>query len=249
MIVIPAIDLRGGRCVRLTQGDYARETVFDDDPVAVARRWQSAGGTWLHVVDLDGARDGIPQQRDTIAEIVSALDIPVQVGGGIRTRTHAEDLFSIGVARVVLGTAAVSNPQLVTDLIQSAGAERVVVGVDARDGLVATQGWLETSSVRALDLIRRMGANGVQRVVYTDIERDGMLTSPNFDAVAEAASLGIDIIASGGVSNRMDLFRLALIPNVEAAIVGRAIYTGDVVLNGAEWVVDRDAAASEIGTR
>ncbi|HEX2281711.1 MAG TPA: 1-(5-phosphoribosyl)-5-[(5-phosphoribosylamino)methylideneamino]imidazole-4-carboxamide isomerase [Thermomicrobiales bacterium] len=249
MIVIPAIDLRGGRCVRLIQGDYNRETVFDDDPVAVGLRWQTAGATRLHVVDLDGARDGVPRQRETIAAIVNALNIPVQVGGGIRSREHADELFSIGVERVVLGTAAVNHPQLVADLIASAGAARVIVGVDARNGQVATQGWLETSSVAALDLIGRMGASGVRRVVYTDIERDGMLMSPNFDAVAEAASLGVSIIASGGVSRREDLIRLALIPNVEAAIVGRAIYTGDVVLAGADWSIDRNSAASEIGAR
>jgi phosphoribosylformimino-5-aminoimidazole carboxamide ribotide isomerase len=244
MIVIPAIDLRGGKCVRLTQGDYDRETVFDDDPVAVARRWQDAGASWLHVVDLEGARDGLPRQRDTIAAIVEALDIPVQVGGGIRTLSHASDLLEANVTRIVLGTAAVSNPQLVRDVIDAWSAERVVVGVDARGGLVATQGWLETSSVQALDLIARMGESGVQRIVYTDIERDGMLTSPNFDAVTEAASLGVAIIASGGVSRLEDLKRLASIDGVEATIVGRALYTGDLVLRPGEWDI---GAASEMG--
>ena len=163
MIVIPAIDLRGGRCVRLVQGDYNRETVFDEDPVAVAQRWQAAGATWLHVVDLDGARDGVPQQRDTIGAIVSALDIPVQVGGGIRSKSHAEDLFAAGVERIVLGTAAVRDPHLVTTLIKEHGAQRIIVGVDARAGQVATQGWLETSSVGALDLITSMRAGGVDQ--------------------------------------------------------------------------------------
>lgn len=247
MIVIPAIDLRGGRCVRLIQGDYNRETIFDDDPVAVARRWQVAGASRLHVVDLDGARDGVPQQRETIAAIVEALDIPVQVGGGIRSQRHAEDLFAAGVERVILGTAAVTNPQIVVDVIAAHGSERVIVGVDARDGRVATQGWLETSSVSALDLMRTMRERGVQRVVYTDIERDGMLTSPNFEAMAEAAELGIGIIASGGVSCREDLERLATIAGVEAAIVGRALYTGDVVLATGEWVIAPELAANEIG--
>lgn len=247
MIVIPAIDLRGGCCVRLVQGDYQRETVFNDDPVAVARQWQSAGAPRLHVVDLDGARDGVPQQRDTIAAIVRALDIPVQVGGGIRSQSHAEELFAAGVERAILGTAAVVNPQLVIDLMAAHGSERVIVGVDAREGQVATQGWLETSAVSALDLIRTMRDWGVQRVVYTDIERDGMLTSPNFDAIAEAAELGISIIASGGVSSREDLKRLATIPCVEATIVGRALYTGDVVLENSEWIIAADLAANEIG--
>lgn len=245
MIVIPAIDLRGGKCVRLTQGDYARETVFGDDPVEVARGWQSAGATWLHVVDLEGARDGVPRQRDTIAAIVDALDIPVQVGGGIRSMEHAGELFRAGVSRIVLGTAAITDPKLVLDLIEKWSADRIVVGVDARNGLVATQGWLETSEVQALDLIRRMGAAGVQRVVYTDIERDGMLTSPNFEAVAEAAGLGMAIIASGGVSKRDDLQRLADIPGVEATIVGRALYTGDVKLSHGEWELE---PISELGT-
>jgi phosphoribosylformimino-5-aminoimidazole carboxamide ribotide isomerase len=237
MIVIPAIDLRDGKCVRLTQGDYDRETVFDDDPVAVARRWQDAGASWLHLVDLEGARDGHPRQRDTIAAIVTALDIPVQVGGGIRTLTHASDLLDAGVRRIVLGTAAVTNPELVKDVIEAWGADRVVVGVDARGGMVATQGWVETSSVQAFDLIARMADVGVQRVVYTDIERDGMLTSPNFEAIGGAAGLGVAIIASGGVSSVDDLQRLATITGVEAAIVGRALYTGDVVLESDEWEI------------
>ena len=247
MIVIPAIDLRGGKCVRLTQGDYQQETVFDDDPLAVARRWEAAGAGWLHVVDLEGARDGVPQQRETIAAIVEALAIPVQVGGGIRSRSHASDLFEAGVARIVLGTAAVNDPQLVLDLLAEHGAERIIVGVDARDGLVATQGWLETSSVGALDLIKRMRDAGVQRVVYTDIERDGMLTSPNFEAVAEAAGLGIALVASGGVSKRSDLERLATIAGVEATIVGRALYTGDLVLGPGEWTLGHAAATGENG--
>lgn len=237
MIVIPAIDLRDNRCVRLIQGDYNQETVFDDDPVAVARRWQEAGATRLHVVDLEGARDGLPKQRDTIAAIVDALDIPVQVGGGIRSSEHAADLLEAGVQRVILGTAAVNNPDLVRNLLETWGPDPIVVGVDARGGKVATQGWLETSGMDALDLIRKMGQAGVQRVVYTDIDRDGMLTSPNFEATAEAASTGVAIIASGGVSSVADLHQLATIPGVEAAIVGRAIYTGDVVLGPGEWVL------------
>lgn len=247
MIVIPAIDLRGGRCVRLVQGDYQRETVFDDDPVAVARRWRDAGASWLHVVDLDGARDGVPQQRDTIAAIVQELDIPVQAGGGIRSVSHAEDLFTTGVERVILGTAAVTDPQLVVELIAAHGSERVVVGVDARDGQVATQGWLETSTVSALHLIQTMRDCGVERVVYTDIERDGMLTSPNYEAISEVAQIGVAVIASGGVSCRENLQTLATIAGVEATIVGRALYTGDVVLGSGEWTFTPSGVASEIG--
>lgn len=247
MIVIPAVDIRGGRCVQLTQGDYGRETVFGDDPVATARRWQEAGAQRLHVVDLEGARDGVPKQRDTIAAIAQALDIPVQVGGGIRNRSHADDLFAAGVERAILGTAAVHDPQLVFDLIAAYGPERIIVGVDARNGQVATQGWLETSSLSALDLIAEMRDRGVRRAVYTDIERDGMLASPNFDAVREAAALGVAIIASGGVSRREDLERLATIPGVEAVIVGTALYTGNVTLGSDDWAITPQTAANEIG--
>lgn len=245
MIVIPAIDLRGGRCVRLVQGDYDRETVFDDDPVAVARRWQAAGATWLHVVDLDGARDGLPRQRDTIAAIVEALGIPVQVGGGIRSAGHAAALLESGVQRIIIGTAAVTDPELVRELLAEWGASRIVIGIDARDGMVATQGWLETSSVQAHDLIVQMAEMGVERVVYTDIERDGMLSSPNFEAMAAATGLGVEIIASGGVSSVDDLRRLATIPGVEAVIVGRALYTGDVVLQPGDWDI---GSISGVGT-
>ncbi len=238
MIVLPAIDLRDGRCVRLFQGDYGRETVFSDDPVAVARRWQSAGARMLHVVDLDGALDGVPVQRETIARIAAALDIPVQVGGGIRSREHALALLGDGVARVVLGTAAVESPALVDTLLAEAGAERVVVVVDARDGLVATRGWTETSAIPAEDLVRDMRSRGVRRVVYTDIGRDGTLDAPNIEATARIAALGVGVIASGGVSRREHLDALAAVPGVEAAIVGRALYTGHVRLEGDEWVVE-----------
>lgn len=247
MIVIPAIDLRGGRCVRLIQGDYNRETVFNDDPVEVARRWRDAGALRLHVVDLDGARDGVPRQRDTIAAIARELDIPVQVGGGVRSRRHAEDLFDVGVERVILGTAAVMNPELVIELIEAHGPQPVIVGVDARDGQVATQGWLKTSTLGALDLMRTMREHGVERAVYTDIGRDGTLTSPNFEAIAEAAALGIAVIASGGVCSRADLDTLAAIAGVEAAIVGKALYTGDVVLGSGEWTFAPQLAANGIG--
>lgn len=238
MLVIPAIDLRGGRCVRLVQGDYARETVFADDPVAVARGWQAAGATLLHVVDLDGARDGVPSQRDAIGEIVAALEIPVQTGGGIRSVAHGVGLFEAGVRRVVIGTAAIEQPELVTALLADYGPERVVVGVDARDGMVATRGWTETSDVRAEELIDSLREQGVQRVVYTDIERDGTLVSPNFEAIARIANLGVAVVASGGVATREQLRRLATIPGVDEAIVGRALYTGDVVLADDEWVIE-----------
>jgi phosphoribosylformimino-5-aminoimidazole carboxamide ribotide isomerase len=240
VIVIPAIDLRGGRCVRLVQGDYARETVFSDDPVEVARGWAAAGATMLHVVDLDGARDGVPSQRDVIAAIVAALPIPVQVGGGIRTVEHAATLLDGGVWRIVLGTAAIEQPELVDALLERYDAERIVVGVDARDGMVATRGWTETSDVAAETLVDDMKARGVRRVVYTDIERDGTLVSPNFDAIERIASRGLAVVASGGVALREHLDALAAIPGVDEAIVGRALYTGDIALQGPDWVIRGD---------
>ena len=237
LTVIPAIDLRGGRCVRLVQGDYERETVFSDDPVKVALGWQAAGARMLHVVDLDGARDGVPAQRDVIGALVAALDIPVQVGGGVRTVEHGAALYDAGVERVVIGTAAIEQPELVDRLLAAYGPERVVVGVDARDGLVAIRGWTTTSDVTAEALIEGMRERGVRRVVYTDIDRDGTLVSPNFDAIARIGRLGVAVVASGGVATRAHLWRLATIPGVDEAIVGRALYTGDVVLSGDEWVI------------
>lgn len=245
MIVIPAIDVRDGRCVRLLQGDYGRETVYGDDPALVARRWQDAGAGMLHVVDLDGARDGVPCQRETIASIVKSVDIPVQVGGGVRTREHAASLDETGVARFILGTAAVDDPELVSDLLDRYGPEKVVVGVDARDGLVATRGWLDQSDVRAVDLVDAMRERGVRRIIYTDIERDGTLGTPNYEAIAGVAGRGVRVVASGGVRTRDDLQQLATIPGVEAAIVGRALYTGDLVLDRGEWTIRVEPSSGE----
>jgi phosphoribosylformimino-5-aminoimidazole carboxamide ribotide isomerase len=225
------------------QGDYARETVFSDDPVAVARQWETAGARILHVVDLDGALKGVPAQRDVIAAIVAALEIPVQVGGGVRSRAHAQALYDAGVQRVVVGTAAIEQPELVDDLLATWGPERVVVGVDARDGMVATRGWTETSAVGAEDLIARMRDRGVCKVVYTDIDRDGTLISPNFEAIGRIAGLGVSVVASGGVASREHLRRLARLPGVDEAIVGRALYTGDVALSGQDWVIAPDVVS------
>lgn len=244
MLVLPAIDLRGGLCVRLYQGDYNQETVFSDDPVSVAHSWQAAGAQMLHVVDLDGARDGLPVQRETIRDIVAALDIPVQVGGGIRTRDHALALLNDGVARIVLGTAAIEHPELVTALLAEAGPERIIVGVDARDGMVATRGWMTTSAVAAESLVSDMIARGVRRVVYTDISRDGTLDAPNIEASARIAALGVGVIASGGVSRREHLIALAATPGIEAAIVGRALYTEYLQLATDEWVVEPEPTGS-----
>jgi len=239
MIVIPSIDLRGGRCVRLMQGDFARETVYGDDPVAIARRWQEAGAPRLHVVDLDGAREGRPVQAEIIGEIARALAIPVQAGGGLRTLDDVAAALDAGLARVVLGTTALEDRALLAAALARWGAERIVVGLDARDGLVATRGWRATSTTRATDLARDLAALGVRRVLYTDIARDGTLTAPNYAALRDLAARcpGLAILASGGVAAREHLAALAAIPGVEGAIVGRALYTGDLALGPGEWEV------------
>lgn len=244
MQVIPAIDLRAGRCVRLIQGDYERETVFDEDPLAVALRWHKEGAQRIHVVDLDGAKSGVASQRDLITAIARASDVPIQVGGGIRSMSDAGALLDSGVDRVILGTAAVKDPDLVSALIASFGAAAIVVGIDAREGLVATDGWLETSATPALDLVTAMRTRGVERVVYTDIDRDGTLTSPNYAEVARVAATGIKVVASGGVARREHLDRLAGIDGVESVIVGRALYSGDIALaqDEWEWSMDGDTA-------
>lgn len=237
MIVIPAIDLRGGRCVRLLHGDFARETVYGDDPVAMARHWAAAGATILHVVDLDGAAVGSPRQTALIAAIRAAVPIPVEVGGGVRTLADIAATFAAGVHRVVLGTAAIENPALVTAALAAYGPERIVLGLDARNGYVATGGWLEMSSVQAVDLARAMAERGVRHVVATDIGRDGARTGPNVEFLTEVASSGLAVIASGGIKDRDDLALLAAIPGIEATITGTALYTGDLVLGPGEWEI------------
>lgn len=237
MLVIPAIDLRGGRCVRLYQGDYARETVVGDDPVAMARHWAAAGARLLHVVDLDGARAGRPVQLDLVARICAALAIPVELGGGPRTAGDVAAMLAAGVDRVILGTVALEQPALVTAMLERHGPERIVLGLDARAGRVATRGWLETSEVEATALARRMAGAGVRTVIYTDIARDGTLSGPSVAGTAAvAAASGLEVIASGGVARREDLAALAAQPGIVGAIVGRALYTGALQLAPDEWV-------------
>ena len=231
--MIPAIDLRGGACVRLYQGDFERETVFSTDPAQTGLRWEREGASRLHVVDLEGSRSGIPTNLEAIRAIAGAVSTPIQVGGGIRTAETARMLLEAGVERVVLGTAAVEEPELVRELCGRWGAERFVIAVDARDGKVATWGWTEDTSVDATELVRQMAELGACRVLYTDISRDGTMTSPNFDAVGKLVRRsGVAVIASGGVSRLDDIRRLAE-TGTEAVIVGRALYEGTVDLGGA----------------
>ena len=234
MEVIPAIDLKGGRCVRLFQGDFRRETVFSDDPLAVAQGWQRQGGPRLHLVDLDGAAAGAPAHLEIIAAIVDALDIPVQVGGGIRTRATAAAWLEAGVDRVVLGTAAVTHPELVRQLCGEYGPARVVAALDARDGMVAVQGWTAAGGVGVLELAAQLAELGLERLLYTDIARDGMLSGPDTETNAQLVrQTGLAVLASGGVATLTHLRELQQ-TGVEGVVVGRAIYTGD--LNLAEAV-------------
>ncbi|MBW4665803.1 MAG: 1-(5-phosphoribosyl)-5-[(5-phosphoribosylamino)methylideneamino]imidazole-4-carboxamide isomerase [Chroococcus sp. CMT-3BRIN-NPC107] len=235
MDVIPAIDLLNGACVRLYQGDYAQFEVYGDRPVEVALQWANQGATMLHLVDLDGAKAGRVINHQAIAQIVQAVPIKVQVGGGLRDFSSVEQLLNLGVSRVILGTIAVEQPKLVADLCQ-AFPQQIVVGIDARKGKVATRGWLETSEVLATDLAQQMQELGVATIIYTDIHRDGTLQGPNLDALRElAAALSIPIIASGGVSSITDLLSLLALESqgVTGAIVGRALYTGDISLKQA----------------
>ncbi len=229
MQIIPAIDIKDGRCVRLYQGKYDDVTVFDHDPVAVARRWEQLGAQRVHVVDLDGAKAGRPVNAQIVFAIVRAVQVPVQLGGGLRDIGTVESALNLGVERAILGTAAVRDPQLIATLVKRYG-ERVVVGVDARDGMVAAQGWTETSQVAAKDLVQRMADVGVRTIIYTDISRDGTLEGPNIAATAELVQHGgPDIIASGGVARTDDLIALAH-TGAAGVIVGKALYTGAIDL-------------------
>jgi len=237
MEIIPAIDIRDGRCVRLDQGDYARETVFADDPVEVAKRWEALGAPRIHVVDLDGAKDGVPRNEAIIWRVIEAVSTPVQVGGGNRTLDVVDSYIKAGADRVALGTAAVKDQTVLVNALALFG-DRILVGVDARDGMVATDGWLETSSTSAVDLIAQLALLNVPRIFYTDISRDGMLGGPNFPAIQQVVehALGLDVpmrvIASGGVSEVEHIQRLKLI-GVEGAIIGKALYTGALDLSDA----------------
>jgi phosphoribosylformimino-5-aminoimidazole carboxamide ribotide isomerase len=230
--VIPAIDLRGGRCVRLLQGDYARETAYSDDPVAVAERWAALGAPRLHVVDLDGAKEGAPRNQEVMAAICRAVAIPVEVSGGIRSIGTVAAALAYGATRVQLGSVAIKDPALTRQAIARFG-EAIVVSIDAKDGEVRTDGWLQGSNVRAIDLARELAAAGVARLMFTDIGRDGMLTEPNFDAYSELlAAVTCPVVASGGVSKVEHLVRLAEI-GCEGAIVGKSLYESAFTLQEA----------------
>ena len=225
MLILPAIDLRGGQCVRLRQGDYGQETVFGNDPAAMARRWVGQGASFLHLVDLDGAREGRPVNGASVRAIVAAAGVPCQLGGGLRTEADVEQALSWGVSRVVLGTRALRDPGW-CERVCRGFAGKVVLGIDARDGQVATDGWVQTSGRGALDWARQCAAWPIAALVYTDISRDGTLTGPNLEALAElAAAVPAPVIASGGITTLDDVRALATL-GLAGCIIGRALYEG-----------------------
>jgi phosphoribosylformimino-5-aminoimidazole carboxamide ribotide isomerase len=232
MDIIPAIDLKGGKCVRLYQGDYSKETVFSVDPVATALRWQEQGAGRLHLVDLDGAAAGEVRNTKAIEDIVKNTSLEVELGGGIRRTDVVEQLIKLGVQRVILGTVAVEQTELTKRIIKRFG-EAIVVGIDARDSYVTTHGWMQISTMTALDLSQAMAAIGARRIIYTDVKRDGTLTEPNYEATAELVNkLKIPVVASGGISSIEHIRKLAKL-GVEGVIIGKALYTGDIDLKEA----------------
>ena len=229
MEVWPAIDLRGGHCVRLKKGDYSQETVFGEDPAAMARHWVELGAEYLHLVDLDGARDGRPGNLDSVRAITEAVGVPCELGGGIRTEETIAELLELGLTRLVIGTPAIRRPEWVRQMCGRFPG-KLVLGIDAREGQVATDGWLETSDVAAVDLAGQFADEPIAAIVYTDIDTDGMLSGPNVEAMARMqAAVDLPVIASGGVASREDVARLAG-AGMAGCIIGRALYEGTLTL-------------------
>ncbi len=236
MLVIPAIDLRNGKCVRLVEGKIENETVYSDDPAEMARKWEALGAQFLHLVDLDGAFAGKPQNDEAVRNIVRAVSIPTELGGGIRDMETVSYYLEMGVSRVILGTVAISNPKLVEDAVKWFGADQIVLGIDAKDGMVAIHGWDSTVTKTAVDLALEMKQMGAARVIYTDIRRDGTLKGPNIESTREiAVKTGLKIIASGGISGPEDIRAVKELEpvGVEAVITGKALYDGRLDLKEA----------------
>lgn len=233
--IYPAIDIRGGKCVRLVQGDYDRETVYHDSPVEAAKAWESQGGSYIHLVDLDGAKAGHPVNHEIIGAIARAVNVPIQVGGGLRRTEDVELLLGLGVSRVILGTAAIEDRGFTEQVLGRYG-NQIAIGIDARNGLVATRGWLETTEVQAEELAKELAGKGAETFIFTDISRDGMMQGPNIEAIASLAKAsGRTVIASGGVTSQEDLVKLAAYAGqgIGGAIVGKALYTGAIRLEEA----------------
>ncbi len=235
MLIIPAIDLKEGKCVRLEQGLMDKATVYSDDPATTAKHWEAEGAELLHVVDLNGAFAGVPKNLAAIKAIRSAVKMPIEVGGGIRDMATVRSLVSIGIDRIILGTAAIENPAFVKEACRGFPG-KIIAGIDARDGMVAIKGWAEVTTVKAVDLALRMQGYGVIAIIYTDIKRDGMLSGPNIDATrALAEALHIPVIASGGVHTMKDIENLLTIRSsgVSGVITGKAVYSGSLDLKEA----------------
>lgn len=245
MYLLPAIDILEGRAVRLAKGDYSQVTVYNDDPVEQARKFEAQGATWIHVVDLDGARTGVPENIAIVERIVRETSLSVEIGGGIRTLKTLERLADIGAARMVLGTALVNDPELACAAAERVGGDRLTAGIDAKGGEVAVSGWIEGSGVAACDLAREMGKAGFRHIVYTDIARDGMQTGLDVQAYVQMAdAFGHPVIASGGVASVADIERLAPVAaSIEGVITGRAVYEGTLTVE--EGVAACAAATKE----
>ncbi len=229
MIIFPAIDIKDGKCVRLVQGDFSQDTVYDNDPVAVAEKWQNAGAQFIHMVDLDGALHGLGKNRAIVAQVLQKVKIPVQLGGGIRTMNDIESLFHLGVNRVIVGTSAVLDKKFIQEALQLYG-DKIVVSLDAKNGMVAIKGWTEVSDQKATDLATDLVRMGLKTIVYTDIAKDGMMAGPNFAELQTLAeAVPCDIIASGGICQVAHIKKLRDM-GLYGAIVGKALYTGDIVL-------------------
>ncbi len=229
MQIWPAIDLRGGKCVRLRQGDYQRETVYGDDPADMARQWVAQGTTCLHLVDLDGARDGMSANLQAVEAILAAVQVPCELGGGIRDEAAIQRLLGLGLSRLVIGTRALKEPDWFRAVVRRFPGQ-LALGIDAKAGLVATDGWLKTSTTSAIDLARQLANEPLAAIIYTDVARDGMLQGPNFQAMAEMnAAVDVDVIASGGVTTADDVRQLAAV-GLAGCIIGRALYEGTLTL-------------------
>ena len=242
MLIIPAIDLKNGKCVRLSQGRMEEETVFSNSPLMVAKKWEELGAKLLHVVDLDGAIAGEPRNGNIVIEIAKSVSIPIKIGGGIRDFKTAEKYFKQGVARAILGTAAFSDENFIKKLTECYPG-KVVAGIDAKDGMVAIKGWVEVTQMKATDLAKKLKSYNIASIIYTDISKDGMMIGPNIDAIREfASSIDIPVIASGGISSLEDLRRIKEIAHcdIEGVIIGKALYTGAIDLREALRVVESE---------
>lgn len=240
MKLFPAIDMKHGQCVRLIQGDFTKETVYATSPAAVAAEWEWQGARFLHLVDLDGALQGCSVNLAAVREICQTVHIPVELGGGVRTAEQIRQLLNAGVSRVILGTKAIEDPEFVKQCVQEFGAEQIVVGIDAKDGMVAISGWETVSEVSAVTLAKQVRDFGIQTIIYTDVAKDGMMQGPNISATVQLAELsGLSVIASGGVSCMEDLERLAE-ANVYGVVIGKALYEKKICLADAVKAYERD---------